>query len=267
MKAFFQWTAWPMVKPVAYGAFHLTFFIGGVILSVLLAFLLRKANEKQNKLILGTAGGFLLLTEIYKQLFYTLVIGGGKYQWWIFPFQLCSIPMYFCLIAPFIKPGKVQKGMYNFMLAFNLMSGFIAFIEPSGLVHEYWTLTLHAFIWHMLLVFIGLYIGFSGRAGLHLKDYKYAIVTFVILCVIAFSFNLLFWKMPAATDNPGGHMNMFYVGPADSPLIVFKDFCKNLGWYVNTPIYIACLCVAAFIFYLPFPLLRKGKDPQKAFKK
>ncbi len=252
-----------MVKPASYGPFHLTFFFVGLALSVLFAFLLRKATDRQNKIILGSVGGFLLLTEIYKQLFYFYVIGNGHYQWWIFPFQLCSVPMYFCLIAPFLKSGRLQKCMYNFMLAFNLMGGFIAFLEPSGLVHEYWTLTLHAFIWHMTLVFVGLYIGFSGRAGLKIRDYRYAVISFAALCGIAFAINLIFWNMPAATNDPHGHINMFYVGPANSPLIVFKNICKTAGWYVNAPIYIACLCAAAFIFFLPFALWHRSKNKNR----
>jgi len=263
MSDFFKWTAWPMVKPTSYGPFHLTFFFVGLAVSILLAYKLRNTNEKQNKVVLLSVGGFLLLSEIYKHLFYYFVIGEGNYQWWIFPFQLCSIPMYFCLIIPFLKDGIIKKGMYNFMLAFNLMGGFVSFIEPSGLVHEYWTLTLHAFIWHMLLVFVGLYIGFSKRAGSKLKDYKYAIVTFTILCAIAFSINLILWNKPAAIDNPSGHINMFYIGPEISPIIVFKDIAKNAGWYVNTPIYIACLCLGAFLFYLPFCLWNKKHNKIK----
>ncbi len=260
MVEFLKWTAWPMVKPEAYGAFHLSFFFIGLAVSVLAAWLLRKSGSKTNRTILLSVGIFLMLTEVYKQLFYTFVIGDGQYQWWIFPFQLCSIPMYFCLVAPFLRDGIVRRGMYNFMLAFNLMSGAVAFTEPSGLVHEYWTLTLHAFTWHMILIFLGLYIGFSGRAGMELKDYRYAAGTFAVLCVIAFSLNMIFWNMPAAIDDPSGHMNMFYVGPANSPIIVFKDICLKFGWYVNTPIYIFCLCLAAFVFYFPFALYRKKHD-------
>ncbi len=255
-------TAWPMAKPEAYGAFHLLFFFIGLAVSVLAAWLLRRSGKKANRIVLMSVGVFLVLTEIYKHLFYTFVIGGGSYQWWIFPFQLCSIPMYFCLIAPWLGDGILRRGMYNFMLAFNLMSGAVAFTEPSGLCHEYWTLTLHAFIWHMLLVFIGLYIGFSGRAGLRIGDYRYAAGTFCVLCVIAFAFNLIFWRMPGSIDDPTGHMNMFYIGPANSPIIVFKDICERFGWYVNTPIYIFCLCAAAFVFYLPFALWRRKHGPE-----
>ena len=188
-------TAWAMEKPAAYCTFHLTFTFAGLALSVLLAWLLRNSDKKSNRIVLTACGLFLLLTEVYKQLFYTYHIGAGEYQWWIFPFQMCSVPMYLCLIAPWLKPGKVQQGMYNFMMSFNLLGGLMAFIEPSGIVHEYWTLTLHAFIWHMMLVFIGLYLGFSRYGGKTVKDYKLGIITFCVLCVIAFALNLLLrWK-------------------------------------------------------------------------
>ncbi len=256
MREFFEWTSWAMEKPPAYGAFHLTFFFVGLAVCFLIAFLLRKTGEKGNRAVLLTCGIFLLLTEVYKQLFYYYVVNVNQhgvcgYQWWIFPFQLCSVPMYLCIIAPLLPKGKVQNAMYNFMLAFNLMSGFISFMEPSGLVHEYWTLTLHAFIWHMSLVFIGLYLGFSRRAALKKSDYKGAVITFTVCCTIAFILNCALWNVT------GGSMNNFYIGPANSPIIVFKSFCEWFGWYVNTPIYIACLCIAAFVFFLPFYLYNK----------
>lgn len=245
MVEFLKWTAWTMEKPPAYGVFHLSFFFAGLALSLLAAYLLRRTNEKQNRIVLLTCGIFLVLSELYKQLFYTYVIGGGAYQWWIFPFQLCSVPMYLCLLAPFCR-GKVQQYMYSFLLCFNLMGGFIAFLEPSGLTHEYWTLTLHAFIWHMTLVFVGLYLGLSRRAGRTLGEYKGAVIMYVSFSAIAFGINLATRKVS------NGDVNMFFVGPSNSSLIVFKDICERFGWYVNLPIYIFAICAAAFIFILPF---------------
>ncbi len=261
VKEFFEMTAWGMEKPPAYGPFHLIFFFAGLAVSVLLAYLLRNKSEKVFRGVLIGCGVFLMITEVYKQLFYYYVVnyvqhGVCGYQWWIFPFQLCSVPMYLCIIAPLLPKGKVQNAMYNFMLAFNLMGGFISFIEPSGLVHEYWTLTIHAFVWHMSLVFIGLYIGFSRHGGLKKSDFKGAAVTFTVCCVIAFILNCALWKVT------GGSMNNFYIGPANSPIIVFKSFCEWFGWYINTPIYIFCLCVAAFIFFLPFCIYNK-KHPRE----
>ena len=243
---FMEWTAWEMTKPKPYGPFHLIFAFGGYILSIFLAWKLRNCGKKGNKAILLTVGMILLVSEVYKQLFYYYHIGQGSYQWWIFPFQLCSVPMYLCLIAPLLKPCKVSRGMYSFMMIYNLLGGFMAFVEPSGIVHEYWTLTLHAFIWHMLLVFVGMYIGFSGRGGWEMKDYWSATRTFLVLCGVAFAINLLFW------DASGGTINMFFLGPKDSSLAVFKDIAKNCGWYVSTALYIPAVCLGSYIFFLPF---------------
>lgn len=246
-------TAWTMTPPPAYGLFHITFTVVGFLLSVFLALKLRKLGEKGNKILLMGCGIFLAVTEIYKQLFYYFYIGGGNYQWWIFPFQMCSVPMYLCILAPLLKPGRVQKGMYNFMMIYNLLGGFMAFIEPSGIVHGYWTLTLHAFIWHMILVFVGLYLAMSNRGGKSMADYRSASVTFVCLCAVAFCINLLLRNVS------GGSVNMFFVGPSNSSLIVFKTISENFGWYVSTALYIPTVCLGAFIIFLPFHLSAKKR--------
>ena len=257
MREFFESTAWPMQKPEPYGAFHLVFTFVGLAVAVLLAYLLRKTNEKQNRAVLLVTGVFLFACEVYKQLFYYYVIGNGAYQWWIFPFQLCSVPMYFCVIAGLLKDGKLRSGIYNFMLAFNLMGGFMALTEPSGLVHEYWMLTLHAFIWHIALVFIGLYLGFSHRAGIKLSDYKGTVIVFAAMCVIAFIINVSLGEVSNHSAN------MFFIGPEISPIVVFEDIAAKYGWYVNAPIYMACVCLGAFIFYLPFTLYNRAIEKKK----
>lgn len=238
-------TAWEMEKPKAYGPFHLIFTFVGFALCLLLAWKLRKLGEKGSRRLLLGIGIFLIVTEIYKQLFYYYHIGGGSYQWWIFPFQLCSIPMYFCVIAPLLKKGRISHAMLCFMTTFNLLGGAISFAEPSGLLHEYLTLTLHAFLWHMSLVFIGFFLIASGRGARTLRDYRLAAITFFVLAAVAFCINLCLF------DVSGGTVNMFYVGPLNSPLAVFKQISEAAGWYVNTPIYIAALCIGAFLVFLP----------------
>jgi len=246
-------TAWPMERPASYGPFHLIFTFVGLALCILAAYLLRKTDERGNRIVLWSVGGFLAITELYKQLFYYFYIGDHSYQWWIFPFQLCSVPMYLCLIAPFLKKGKVQSAMYHFMTTFNLLGGAIAFAEPSGLTHEYWTLTLHAFVWHMLLVFIGFYLIASGRGAKTMKDYGSSVVVFLCLAVVAFVINLIFW------DVSQGSIKMFYVGPAESPLIVFKDIAKACGWYVCTAVYLPAVSAGAFLVFLPAYLCERRK--------
>ena len=251
-------TAWEMEKPKAYGAFHLTFTVVGFALCLFLAFRLRRLGDKGNRRLLLGVGIFLLLTELYKQLFYTYYIGGGEYQWWIFPFQLCSVPMYLCVVAPFLKNPRWRHGMYAFMTTFNLLGGFMAFIEPSGIVHEYWTLTLHAFLWHMTLVFLGFYLIASGRGASAMRDFRSGVVAFLFCCVLAFAINL------TVQTFVGEHINMFFVGPGESSLAVFKQISQAAGWYVSTLLYIPTVCLGAFIFFLPVYLYQQKKAARVA---
>jgi uncharacterized membrane protein YwaF len=250
-------TAWEMTPPPAYGAFHLSFTFIGVALCILLAYKLRNLSERGHKTVLFSAGAFLIITEIYKQLFYYFYMsnpeGINQYDWWIFPFQLCSVPMYLCIIAVFLKPGPVQNGISGFMPTYNLLGGLMAFIEPSGISHAYWTLTLHAYLWHMTLIFIGVYLIMSGRCAKTKKDFLHAALTFVVLCAVAFCINLIFW------DASNGTINMFFVGPRNSSLAVFKDIAKNFGWYVSTALYIPAVTLGAFLLFLPVHIYTKKK--------
>lgn len=261
MNAFSQWldsvistTGWTMTVPKAYGTFHILFMLIGFTACAVAAWRLRKLSEKGRRILLFSIGLFLLVCEVYKQLFYYYYINENTYAWWIFPFQLCSVPMYLCLIAPLLKPGKVQKAMFSFMTFYNLMGGAISFAEPSGLFHGYWTLTIHALLWHMLLVFIGLYLYFSGSCGHTTKDYRSSTVTFLCLCGIAFAINL------ALRDVSAGSVNMFFVGPSNSSLIVFKQISEMFGWYVSTALYIPAVCLGAYVCFLPAYFLHKRKQ-------
>ncbi|MBQ9748892.1 MAG: YwaF family protein [Clostridia bacterium] len=238
-------TAWGMEKPEAYGPFHLIATGIGLALSIFLAYRLRGISERGNRILLFSVGMFLLLTEAYKQLFHTFYLSEHTYNYSIFPFQLCSVPMYLCIITAFLKDGRLRQGMFHFMTTYNLLGGLISFAEPSGLSHAYVTLTLHAFVWHMTLVFVGLYLIASGRYAKTWADYRSATVTFLVLAVIAFGINLIFW------EPSGGKINMFFVGPRNSSLAVFKDIAKAYGWYVSTALYLPAVCLGALLVFWP----------------
>lgn len=246
MEQLMELTAWGMEKPTAYGLFHLVFLIGGLAYCAIFAYLLRKSSEKTSNIILFSVGAFLLISEVYKQLFYTYYIGGGEYQWWIFPFQLCSVPMYLCLIVPFFKPGKIKNALYTFLASYNLLGGFLALFEPSGLSHEYVTLTLHAFVWHLLLAFVGFFLIASGKVGYKLKDFASSIVIFLILCGVAETINIVCTLVFGATD-----INMFYISPfRTNPIIIFKQIHQATNWVVNLILYPSMITLGAFLFFL-----------------
>ena len=88
---------WPWERPTNYGWYHILWLIIMIILCVFFSLKFgRKHDEKiDNKVIFGI-GLFLVIIELYKQIFYTL--DAHRYQWYAFPFQFCSVPMYVALI-------------------------------------------------------------------------------------------------------------------------------------------------------------------------
>jgi uncharacterized membrane protein YwaF len=250
-----------MERPQSYGAFHLISTAILLAITILGVYLLRKTNDKQNRIVLGVTGGLLILFEIYKILFHVFLdpYGWGGF-WGVFPFQLCSLPMYLCVVCAFCKNEKVNSWLYECIFAVNLIGGFMAFVEPSGINHDYWTLTLHAYIWHMSLVFIGMYLIASRRSGTEMSDYKSAVKTFLVLCCIAFIINLSLRKVSDGT------VNMFFIGPSVTSLAVFKQISEFTTWYIGTALYIPSVCLGAFIVFYPVHLYAKKrpcKQPQR----
>ena len=112
--------------------------------------------------------------------------------------------------------------------------------EQSGLSHPYITLTLHAYIWHLSLVFVGFYLIASKRAAKSLKDILPAFLIFLALAAVAQTINIVF-------ADKG--VKMFYISPYNStPLIIFKEIEAACGWFVNMCLYIAALTLGAFLF-------------------
>lgn len=256
MEAFLHWTAWTMEKPVAYGPFHILFTLILLAFAIAAAWLLRHMKDKGNRVVLAVAGGLLLLAEVYKIWFHLVVDPYGWGFWGVFPFQLCSVPMYLSLFCAFCRNEKLNSWLYEFMFAVNMFGGMMAFIEPSGINHDYVTLTVHAYVWHMTLIFLGLYLYFSNRACMDSRSYKKAVGSYLASCVVAQSFNLVF----------AGKVNCFYISPyLRSPLAVFKDIYTACGWVVNMVLLILALTMAsAIVYYVGYFFRVKQKQREQS---
>ena len=246
-------TAWEMEVAPAYGLLHLGFMIPGFVLSFFLAWKLRNLDDRKNRRLILGIGIFLLVCEVYKQLMYEVVIEPEVlYHWGNFPFHLCSIPMYLCLVIPVLKPGNVQRALYGFLATFNLLSGFIAFFEPSGLLHNCWTITFPSLIWHMVLVFLGAYVAFSGRGCITNRNFLHTCGVFGGLCLVAFAFNFGFQELSEQ------QLHAFFLGPAHSPIIVFSTISQMFGWPVCSALYILCVCAGAYLIHRIMGYVRKA---------
>lgn len=243
MEQLLQLTALPMTAPPVYGSFHLLFVLFGCAAAIAAAWLLRGCrSEKAARRVFGIIGIILLLGEIYKQLFHYIVIGNYSYDWWIFPFQLCSIPMYLCLLMPLIHSPDRRRIAATFLLDFGLLGALGTFIDPSGLMHPYLTLTVHGFVWHVILVFLGFYILMSGQADLSLPGFGRTLPLFALCCILAEIGNWLF--------HVKGEIDLFYISPfTHSTQLFFADIDQLLGRPAGIVFYIFTMIAGAYFIH------------------
>ena len=169
-------------------------------------------------------GLLLAVSELWKQWCLTAVINGGVYDWWYFPFQLCSLPMYLLLIFPWVKGQKARMGLLAFLMDYTLLGSVMVWVEPAGLYYPLTALTIHSFLWHILLTAIGLLAGWSWRRGTDGsgRDFLRATLVYGAGCLMASFLNAVFQKR--------GEINMFYINP-DAPVTqpVFRQLVPVIG--------------------------------------
>ncbi len=229
-----------MERPRACGTFHTLFFAIGIPISVICAFFLRKLSKKAEKLLLLSLGTVLLLAEIFKQLAYTAINGAFRFD--MIPFQLCSIPMYLCIALAFLPQGRISQACRIFLSTFGLMGGVASYIAPGTMCRDILELTLHSFLWHLCLIFLGCYILFSHNTKLNRRDFISAEILYLALCAVALLINIICFNAP-------NDVNMFYIGPKPSSLPVCRNITARFGVALNSVIYICALSLCSLLIY------------------
>lgn len=244
-------TSWPMTPPVLYGPFHLIAAFGGSAIAILAAWRFSSinncnTNNRDNRRsfdqIMLVSGVILLIGELYKQLMNFYIVNNHAYDWWIFPFQLCSLPLYLCPLLILIHNEKRHRILCTFLLDFNMMGAVATFIDPSGIFHPYWTLTLHGVLWHLMLIFVGFVIIFSRKADLTTKGFLRTLPLFAFFCLAAEVLNSILHRFSAA--------NLFYISPWEmSTQLLFGDIDRTLGRPVGILLYILVMIAGAWLIH------------------
>src|SRR5574344_34970 len=158
----------------AWDAHVLSITIPGFILCIFFLVLgIRFRNNKKAANITVFCLGLLLLsTELYKQICRNMMRGMqfGEYAFEIFPWQICSIPMFISLLMPLFR-RRGRDTLFMFMGVYSMMGGFFAlFANQQGLFG--WGdvgIYVQTILWHVVL----LWLGFFSLGYLSIGKYGY----------------------------------------------------------------------------------------------
>jgi hypothetical protein len=198
-----------MNQPQMYGSFSESWFHYLSLLLVLLGSILavtrmKGLNEKKLNHVLIIFSLILLTLEVYKQVIFTYQ-ANGSYQWYAFPFQFCSTPMYVALVAGLIKNQSIKKALIAFLATFGLFAGLAVMLYPATVFVSTIGINIQTMVHHggMMVLGIGL---LAHHVELKWKSLLKASFVFASLMGIAMILN----GMHNAWVNEGT-FNMFFI--------------------------------------------------------
>lgn len=221
-------------------------------------------NKKAQNIILFSTGLFLTLFELYKQISYNRILGfniANDYAWTIFPWQICSIPMFIALFMPLIKKDYLRNILLAYMGVFAMLGGFAAlFVNQQGLFswHDI-GIYIHTITWHLILMMLGLFsIGtLSIGKGKFKRNLKVVGITYAMILFFSVIAQLINFFVPyiyGVDDCRAYNTNMWYISMwYPTNVVILKDIqalspgINGYGWILAYFLYMVGLGIADLI--------------------
>lgn len=242
-----------MTEPEAFGWFHILC----LSLVVLIIFILYKRkkyySEKQLKRVLGIYSIVALILEILKQLIWSFNydsitnIVTWDYEWYAFPFQLCTTPIYVCLICFFLKKNNFRNSLLSYISFITILGSISTILLPDSCLVSDILINIHTMWLHLGSFVVSIYLLMNKEVKLNFKSIKNAILIFIIFVIIALVMNIYVYNIGILN---GETFNMFYISPYFiSSLPVFDIIQSNFPYTLFLITYIwAIILGSLFIF-------------------
>jgi hypothetical protein len=242
-----------MPEPVPYGWYHLL-WIGISVLCLVFLFVFRKKyNEKWLKSVLGIYGIGALILEVLKQIVWSFnydpvsMISTWDFQWYAFPFQLCTTPIFVCVICLFLKNNIVRKSLLSYMAFITIWGSLMTMIIPDSCFVETTLVNIHTMYLHCGSFVVSMYLLLTKEVELKFKNVIRALVTFIFFVFIALMLDIWFYKLGIIGDET---FNMFYISPYfDCELPVFVTVQSKVQYLVFLGFYVFAISMGGIAVY------------------
>lgn len=248
-----------MNTPTSYGWFHWLFIILTVMATVFVCVICKHRTRRQViAMVFGTAI-LVAILEIYKQINFTFTVEEDAitcdFQWYAFPWQFCSMPMYVGLLAGIIRKGKVHDALCTFLATYSIFAGVCVMVYPVSVFVDTIGINIQTMICHGSMIVIGVYLLYTGYVKMEYKTILKAVPVFVAGVVIAMILNeIAYISGLLETDT----FNMFFISPHCEPSLPVYSLVQEVVPYPWCLIlYIAAFSIAAYLMLLISMGIRK----------
>ena len=250
-----------MTEPTGFGWFHILWLVLVVITIFVLYKNKKYYSENQLKKVLGIYGVVALILELLKQLMWTFNydpitnIITWDYEWYAFPFQLCTTPIFVSIICLFLKKGNIRNNLLSYMAYITILGSISTLLIPDSCFVSDILVNIHTMWLHLGSFVVSVYLLMSGEVKINISALKSAIIVFLIFVGIAELMNIVVYNLGILN---GETFNMFYISPYFiSTLPVFDVIQENVPYLVYLIIYILALIMGGIIIYSITVLINK----------
>lgn len=197
-----------------YGWFHILSLFVTLIFTII--FCRQHKKIQPRKLILWTAV-VVTLFEIYKQINFSFSYENGigfDYQWYAFPFQFCSTPMYIGLLAGLSKKGAVHRSLCAYLATYAIFAGAAVMFYPSTVFVDTIGINIQTMVCHGSMIAVGVYLLYSGYVKIEHKTILRAIPVFAVCVLLASIMNEIAYRTGLLETET---FDMFFISPYGTP--------------------------------------------------
>lgn len=238
-----------METPQLYGWFHLL-WLAITFLSAfgLCAWHRKNGDERRVRKVVFSVALLVIILEIYKMINYSFSYEDGivfDFQWYAFPWQFCSTPMYVGLLTGLFRKGKVHDCLCAYLATYAVFAGAAVMIYPGDVFIGTIGINIQTMICHGSMITVGVYLLYTGYVKLEHKTILKALPVFACTLLIAMILNeIAYYTGLLETDT----FNMFYISRhLESTLPVYSLVHNAVPFPINLVIYIAGFTAAAYL--------------------
>ena len=235
-----------MTTPELYGWFHILWLVLTFGIAVLLCVTHKGASPVRVRNVVFYTAILVTVLEIYKQINFGFSYSDGisfDLAWYAFPWQFCSTPMYVGLLAGIVRKGKVHESLCAYLATYSVFAGVCVMAYPASVFIETIGVNIQTMICHGSMIYVGIYLLYSGYVKLNFKTVWKAVPVFVVGVLLATIMNeIAFYSGLLETDS----FNMFYISRHQPPHLPVYSLVQEVVAYPWCLIlYVAAFTAAA----------------------
>ena len=241
-----------METPEPYDWFHLLWLGITVLATVLLCLWHKKSgNEHRVRVIVFVTAVIVALMEVYKMVNYSFSYENGivyDFQWYAFPWQFCSTPMYVGLLTGIFRKGRIHESLQAYLATYSIFAGICVMLYPVTVFIGTVGINIQTMFCHGSMITIGAFLLYSGYVKFEHKTIMKAIPVFVVAVVMAIAMNEIAYISGLLETET---FNMFFISPHCEPSLPVYSIVQELVPYPwCLIIYILAFSVAAYLMLL-----------------